>query len=83
VIGHTEGTAGVASVIGTMLALKNHVIPQNLHFHNLNPSVAPYYRNLEVPTTARPWNVRPGEVRRASVNRYAVIIKGFNPEAEP
>jgi hypothetical protein len=82
VIGHTEGTAGVASVIGTMLALKNHVIPQNLHFHNLNPSVALYCRNLEVSTTARSWTVRPGETRRPSVNKYAVFIKkGFHYEA--
>ncbi|KAI1286521.1 ketoacyl-synt-domain-containing protein [Xylaria venustula] len=70
IIGHTEGTAGIASVIGTMLALKNGVIPQNLHFHNLNPSVVPYYRNLEVPTSARPWKIRAGEVRRASVNSF-------------
>ncbi|TRX87742.1 hypothetical protein FHL15_011367 [Xylaria flabelliformis] len=70
VIGHTEGTAGIASIIGTMLALKNRVIPPNLHFHNLNPQVEPFYRNLQIPTEASEWTVGSGEVRRASVNSF-------------
>ncbi|KAI1170818.1 polyketide synthase [Nemania sp. FL0916] len=70
VIGHTEGTAGIASIIGTMLSLKNRVIPPNLHFRDLNPSVAPYYKNLLIPTEPTEWVVGPGEVRRASVNSF-------------
>ncbi|KAL2842427.1 hypothetical protein BJX68DRAFT_270607 [Aspergillus pseudodeflectus] len=70
VIGHTEGTAGLASVISTALALQNKVIPPNLHFKTLNPSVAPFFDRLEIPTVALAWPVAPGQVRRASVNSF-------------
>jgi hybrid polyketide synthase/nonribosomal peptide synthetase ACE1 len=72
VIGHTEGTAGLASVISTALALQNKVIPPNLHFKTLNPSVAPFFDRLEIPTVALAWPVAPGQVRRASVNKYGL-----------
>lgn len=72
VIGHTEGTAGVTSVVATALALKHGVIPPNLHFHDLNPKVAPFFDHLDIPTVATPWPmIEEGQVRRASVNRYA------------
>ncbi|KAL4921614.1 hypothetical protein BDW62DRAFT_208207 [Aspergillus aurantiobrunneus] len=71
VIGHTEGTAGLASLIGTALASQNQTIPPNLHFQNLNPKIAPYFGNLEIPTVERPWTeVAEGQVRRASVNSF-------------
>ncbi|KAL4746464.1 hypothetical protein BDW72DRAFT_210414 [Aspergillus terricola var. indicus] len=70
VIGHTEGTAGLASVISTALALQNRVIPPNLHFRTLNPSVAPFFDRLEIPTTAVAWPVARGQARRASVNSF-------------
>lgn len=71
IIGHTEGTAGVTSVIATSLALKYGIVPPNLHFQTLNPKVAPYYENLEIPTTATAWpELIDGQVRRASVNSF-------------
>lgn len=70
VIGHTEGTAGVASVIATSLALKNGIIPPNLHFQSLNPKVAPFFENLEIPTAPIAWPAAAeGQIKRASVNR--------------
>ena len=69
VIGHTEGTAGLASLIGTSLSLRHAIIPPNLHFHNLNPKVAPFFEHLHIPTAPTPWVVPEGHVRRASVNR--------------
>lgn len=70
VIGHTEGTAGVTSVIHTAYALKHGVIPPNLHFQNLNPKVAPFFKHLDIPTAATAWPaIEEGQVRRASVNR--------------
>ncbi|XWW93079.1 hypothetical protein V2A60_001007 [Cordyceps javanica] len=92
VIGHTEGTAGLASLIGTSLALKHGVIPPNMHFNELNPRIAPYYRNLHVPTSAQPWPSLPtGSVRRASVNSFGfggtnahAIIEAYEmPPAAP
>lgn len=69
VIGHTEGTAGLASVISTSLALQNGVIPPNLHFNSLSPKVAPFFENLTIPTQATAWPVEEGHTMRASVNR--------------
>lgn len=70
VIGHTEGSAGLASLIGTSLAMKHGVVPPNLHFSKLSPKVAPFYNQLEISTAAKPWpELEPGQVRRASVNR--------------
>lgn len=71
VIGHTEGTAGLASLIGSSLALQHSVVPPNMHFNNLNPRIAPFYGGLEVPTSAKSWpNLLPGQPRRASVNSF-------------
>ncbi len=91
IIGHTEGTAGLASLIGTVEALKHAIIPPNMHFNTLSPRVAPFYTKLEVPTKAAPWPaVMPGQPRRASVNSFGfggtnahAILETYNPPAEP
>lgn len=71
VIGHTEGTAGLASLLKVSLALQNGQVPPNLHFNRLSPMVKPHYKNLEIPTTLREWpQVPEGGVRRASVNSF-------------
>ena len=85
IIGHTEGTAGLASVIATISALQNGVIPPNLHFENLSPKVEPYYKHLKIATSPQPWPAHVGEVRRASVNSFGFggtnahcILESFN-----
>ncbi|KAH7322503.1 equisetin synthetase [Stachybotrys elegans] len=71
IIGHTEGTAGLASLIGTSLALRNATIPPNLLFQNLNPDIIPFYSHLNVPVVATPWpEPLSGAVRRASINSF-------------
>lgn len=73
VIGHTEGTAGLASVLGTSLALRNGIIPPNMHFNTLNPNIEPFYQHLEVPTKCVPWpRTYPGQPRRASINSFGM-----------
>ncbi|KAI9934804.1 hypothetical protein ASPWEDRAFT_175532 [Aspergillus wentii DTO 134E9] len=70
-IGHTEGTAGMASVIGTSLALQNAAVPPNMHFNDLNEAIIPFYGAFEVPTSLKEWPaLKPGQVRRASVNSF-------------
>jgi acyl transferase domain-containing protein len=69
VVGHTEGTAGIAAVLKALLAIRNGQIPPNLHFNNLSPAVAPFYQNLEISTSARAWPEVLGAPRRVSVNR--------------
>lgn len=46
VIGHTEGTAGIAGILKTSLALQHSRIPPNLLFEHLNPQVKPFYTKL-------------------------------------
>ncbi|GLA09601.1 putative Hybrid PKS-NRPS biosynthetic cluster [Aspergillus niger] len=88
IIGHTEGTSGLASLLKVALAVQHRVIPPNLHLETLNPDIAPYYSNLHVPTTAQPWPpVEFGQPLRASVNSFGfggtnahVIVEGYQPE---
>ena len=51
-IGHTEGTAGLAGLLKASLAVQNRMIPPNMHFQNLNPEVAPFYKCLQIPSMA-------------------------------
>ena len=88
VIGHTEGTAGLASLIGSSLAIQHRVIPPNMHFDNLSKNVAPFYHGLKICKDARPWPVVPsGQPRRASVNSFGfggtnahAIIESYESE---
>jgi hypothetical protein len=71
VIGHTEGTAGLAGLLKASLSIQHGIIPPNMLFENLNPAVEPYYGSLEILTSARPWPELPAGVpRRASVNSF-------------
>lgn len=72
VVGHTEGTAGLAGLLKTSLALQAGQVPPNLLFDSLSEKVAPFYHNLEIVTgKAIPWppTVK-GAPRRASVNSF-------------
>lgn len=93
VIGHTEGTAGLAGVLKVALAIQNKTIPPNMHFNELNPKIAPYYGSLQVPTKPLQWP-KPSHgqdgrvaVRRASVNSFGfggtnahAIVEGYEPD---
>ncbi|KAK3309308.1 polyketide synthase [Chaetomium strumarium] len=68
VLGHTEGTAGIAALLKAKLALQNACLPPNLLFDKLSPSVEPFYQNLQILRAAKPWPTVP--TRRASVNSF-------------
>ncbi|KAI2322177.1 hypothetical protein LOZ01_004717 [Ophidiomyces ophidiicola] len=71
VIGHTEGTAGLAGLIKASLCIQNGVIPPNLLYEKLNPELEPFAAHLKVPTEPLPWpSLRPGVPRRVSVNSF-------------
>ncbi|KAI1409858.1 hypothetical protein F5Y13DRAFT_181723 [Hypoxylon sp. FL1857] len=71
IIGHTEGTAGLAGLMRASLALQNACIPPNLLFENLSPRIRPFYHNLHIPTSLTPWPaVSEGTPRRVSVNSF-------------
>lgn len=71
VIGHTEGTAGLAGILKASLALQHGVIPPNMLLNELNPSIRPFYENLQIASNSKPWPLLPaGQPRRASVNSF-------------
>ncbi|CAG7931952.1 unnamed protein product [Penicillium olsonii] len=87
VIGHTEGTAGLAAVLKASLALQNAVIPPNLLLDELSSTVRPFYTDLQILTEAREWPALPDNTpRRASVNSFGfgganahAILEEYNP----
>lgn len=71
VIGHTEGTAGLAGLLKACLAMKHGIIPPNLLFNHLNPRLEPFASHLRIPTVAQAWPVLPSGIpRRVSVNSF-------------
>nr|OQO31268.1 hypothetical protein B0A51_01022 [Rachicladosporium sp. CCFEE 5018] len=71
VIGHTEGTAGIAGLMKASSALQSATIPPNMLFDNLAPRVAPFYKDVRIVTRAQAWPaVVPGAPRSASVNSF-------------
>ncbi|RDW68927.1 Polyketide synthase [Aspergillus mulundensis] len=71
ILGHTEGTAGVAALMKASLALQHATVPPNMLLNNLSDRVAPFTRNLQILQQGRPWpQLAPGQPRRASVNSF-------------
>ncbi|KAF2107006.1 hypothetical protein BDV96DRAFT_506848 [Lophiotrema nucula] len=91
IVGHTEGTAGLAGVLKASLAMRAGIIPVNMLLERLSPSVEPFYKNLQILTTPRPWPVLPeGTNRRASVNSFGFggtnahcILESYEPARRP
>jgi hybrid polyketide synthase/nonribosomal peptide synthetase ACE1 len=91
VLGHSEGSAGVAGVIKASLALQHGMVPPNLLLNELSPSVRPFYANLEIPQDLQEWPpVAMGCPRRASVNSFGfggtnahAILESWPPGSPP
>ncbi|KAF2084690.1 polyketide synthase [Saccharata proteae CBS 121410] len=88
IVGHTEGTAGIAGLMKASLALQYGVIPPNMLLNQLSPAVEPFANNLKIATTVEPWPTVPNSIcRRASVNSFGfggtnahVILESFHTE---
>lgn len=50
VIGHTEGAAGIASLIKVILCMKYRMIPPNMNFTRINPKIRTNEYNLHIVT---------------------------------
>lgn len=70
-IGHTDSAAGIASTLKLILSLKNEMIPQNLHFRNLNPRIDLSVIPAKVVTENVPWK-KGDRVRRGSVSSFGL-----------
>lgn len=70
-IGHTEGAAGVASLMKCILSLQNEAIPASLHFSDPSPHIPWSDLPIRVSSELRPWN-RNGTPRRAGVSSFGM-----------
>lgn len=71
VVGHAEGTAGLAGIIKASQSIQRGIITPNLLFDCLNPDLEPYARQLRVPVDVLQWpTLAPGVPRRVSVNSF-------------
>lgn len=90
IIGHTEGTAGIAGLIKASLCIQNSSLPPNMLFNELSPRVAPYYTDLKVVTEQQPWPpLKFGQPKRVSVNSFGfggtnahIIVESYEPKPE-
>jgi malonyl CoA-acyl carrier protein transacylase len=68
--GHLKSAAGAAGLLKTALSLYEHTLPPSVNFQQPNSKIdfphLPFYVN----TTARPWEVASGVVRRAGVSAF-------------
>ncbi|KAL8999563.1 MAG: hypothetical protein Q9169_001652 [Polycauliona sp. 2 TL-2023] len=88
IIGHTEGTAGIAGLLKALLSMQHKTIPPNQHLHNLSSAVKPSYQKLQIPTTPQEWpSVLPNHPLRVSVNGFGsggtnchAIMETYVPE---
>ncbi|KAK2040741.1 putative polyketide synthase [Colletotrichum somersetense] len=91
ILGHTEGTAGLAAVLKASLAIQHSTVPPNMLLNNLSGRVAPFAKNLEIAKRPKPWpNCVPGQPRRASVNSFGfgganahAILESYEPAGSP
>ncbi|HEY3998348.1 MAG TPA: type I polyketide synthase, partial [Candidatus Xenobia bacterium] len=70
-IGHTEGAAGIAGVIKTVLALQHETIPRHLHFQTLNPRIDLSDTPFVIPVREQAWP-RGSTRRLACVNSFGL-----------
>jgi acyl transferase domain-containing protein/NADPH:quinone reductase-like Zn-dependent oxidoreductase/surfactin synthase thioesterase subunit/aryl carrier-like protein len=69
-IGHLEPASGVAGISKLALALKNGVIPPNIHFKQGNRNIPFDKLKLKVPTEMVDWPGNNGDPRYAGVNSF-------------
>ncbi|MFI9650841.1 type I polyketide synthase, partial [Streptomyces sp. NPDC052040] len=88
-IGHTEGAAGIAGVIKTVLALRHGEIPGNVHFTEPNPHVDWAELPFTVPTAPTGWPST-GGARVAGISSFGmsgtnahIVLAAAPEEAAP
>ena len=71
-IGHAYSAAGVASVIKLCYMLKNHVIPPQINFKEINPDIHIEDTQFRVVVEKQEWNVPPEKKRIAAVSAFGI-----------
>ncbi|GFE68911.1 type I polyketide synthase [Chroococcus sp. FPU101] len=71
-IGHSEASAGIASLIKVILALQHEQIPPQIHFKSPNPNINWNDLPFTIPTQLTPW-------KRGNISRIAGVSSfGFS-----
>ena len=85
-IGHLESAAGIAGLIKAVLAMKQGVIPRQLHFENPSTLVEWETLPVRVLTAAADWPSNSGRLPRAGVSAFGisgvnahVVLEGHEP----
>ncbi|MBP6918091.1 MAG: amino acid adenylation domain-containing protein [Legionellaceae bacterium] len=71
-IGHAYSAAGVASVIKLCYMLKNHVIPPQINFKEINPDIHIEDTQFRVVIEKQEWNIPPEKKRVAAVSAFGI-----------
>ncbi|SCO58404.1 polyketide synthase [Fusarium fujikuroi] len=69
-LGHSEGSAGLSSVIKCVLALEHQMIPPNIKLVNPNPNIPFSKYNLSVPLKPTPFPSN--RLKRVSINSFGI-----------
>ncbi|WP_269744684.1 SDR family NAD(P)-dependent oxidoreductase [Plesiocystis pacifica] len=76
-VGHLEAAAGIAGVLGVLLAMRHGKLPGNLHFETLNRHIRLEGTPLDIVDRPRPWPRSRDAQGRAQPRRAGVSSFGF------
>ncbi|KAI1106697.1 hypothetical protein F4804DRAFT_347634 [Jackrogersella minutella] len=69
-LGHSEGSAGISSLMKAVLSLEHKTIPPNIKFKVPNPRIPFAEKKITVPIKPMPWPQ--GKAHRISVNSFGI-----------
>ncbi|EED13058.1 polyketide synthase, putative [Talaromyces stipitatus ATCC 10500] len=69
-VGHSEGAAGITSLIKSILAIEHRQVPPNIHFTTFNSKIPFESGKLRVPVDVEEWPR--GRAERVSVNSFGI-----------
>jgi malonyl CoA-acyl carrier protein transacylase len=80
--GHLKSAAGAAGLLKTTLALHDRILPPSVNFNKPNSRIDFSHLPFYVNTQAQPWEVKPGEVRRAGLSAFGFGGTNFHVVVE-
>lgn len=69
-IGHLEAAAGIASVIKTVLCLKNKAVPPHINCDEINPRIQLHRIPAILPDSYQNWETQDNEIRRVGISSF-------------
>ncbi len=89
-IGHLEWAAGIAGLIKTVLAMRQQVIPRQLHFETPSPQLDWGQLPVQVASGDTPWPAAPDRQPVATVSAFGmsgtnanVVVQGYDSPQSP